>query len=87
MTERTKSWLKDNVMGIVLAAMFTAFWVGYESDRQDNIAFRQEIREQSDRLNDRQQTVAMTLYLNPHTPDYYRDMFLGWIKVETRGSK
>jgi hypothetical protein len=36
MTERTKSWIKENVMGIILACMFTAFWVGYENDKTED---------------------------------------------------
>ncbi len=85
MTERTKSWIKENIMGLILAAMFTAFWVSYEADRQEAIEWRKKESELINKLNDRQQIISQVCYSDPDTRPYLRDIIYEWIKLETRG--
>jgi hypothetical protein len=85
MTERTKSWIKENVMGIILACMFTAFWVGYENDKTEDREWKRTEAEKSKKVNDRQQVISQCVYSDPDTQPYLREIIYEWIKLETRG--
>jgi hypothetical protein len=85
MTEKTKSWLKDNIMGVVLAAMFMGFFIQYQSDRAENIKSHKTLMDNSIKFNSRQMTVCTILINDPDTDPYYREILKEWVKMETRG--
>ena len=87
---KNRSWVKDNIMPILVAGMFAAFWVHYETnrsdDRQDTKEFRQIVIDTNKKFNNRQLTVCQILIENPNTDPYYREMLKEWIRLETRGN-
>lgn len=85
MTEKTKSWVKENIMGLILAGMFTAFWVSYEADRQEAKQFRIDESKFIEKLNGRQQIISQCVYYDPDTRPELREIIYEWIKLETRG--
>jgi hypothetical protein len=86
MTERQKSWVKDNVMGLILTTMFAGFFIQYQSDRAENIKSHEILMCNSIKFNSRQMTVCTILINDPDTDPYYREILKEWVKMETRGS-
>ena len=86
MTEKQKSWVKDNIMGLVLAAMFTGFFIQYQDDRVDNVNAHEKLMNNSIKFNSRQMTVCTILINDPDTDPYYREILREWVKMETRGN-
>jgi len=86
MTEKQKSWVKDNIMGLVLAAMFTGFFIQYQDDRVDNVNAHEKLINNSIKFNSRQMTVCTILINDPDTDPYYREILKEWVKMETRGN-
>ena len=85
MTEKTKSWVKENVMGIIIACMFSAFWVQYETDKREDRDWRKDETLRIDKLNDRQQILSQAVFQDPDTRPYLMGIIYDWIKLETRG--
>jgi hypothetical protein len=86
MTEKQKSWVKDNIMGLVLTAMFTGFFIQYQDDRVDNVNAHEKLMNNSIKFNSRQMTICAILINDPDTDPYYRDILREWVKLETRGN-
>jgi len=72
-------------MGLILAGMFTAFWVSYEADRQEAKNWRIIEQQMIDKMNNRQQIISQCVYSDPDTKPFLRDIIYEWIKLETRG--
>lgn len=85
MVQQAKSFIKNNFMELVLAAMFSAFWVQYNEDQKTDAEFRKNMVEKTQRLNDRQMVVAHVLYYDKDTQPFFKDIVFEWIKSETRG--
>ncbi len=49
MTTKQKTWLKDNIMSIIIAAMFAAFFAQYQWDRSASIEIDNQ---QTSRISD-----------------------------------
>lgn len=86
MVQKTKSWVKENFMEIVLACMITAFWVGYENDQQEEADFRDDVRHELNRDAFRIQTIARIQRDDPDTDGYDKDLLTEIIKSNTRGA-
>ena len=86
MTEKQKSWAKDNILPLVIIAMFSAFWVQYQSDRVENKQAHEILKDNSIKFNSRQMTVCTILINDPDTDPYYREILREWVKMETRGN-
>lgn len=85
MTTPRKNWLKDNVMGIIIAVMFTAFWVQYESDRRIEIQEKKDVIKEQQKQYDQLQKLTMILLADPDTSPESKEMIRGFVKIETRG--
>ena len=72
-------------MGLILAGMFTAFWVSYEADRQEAREWRQQESKMMAKFNDRQQVISQCVFSDPDTQPFLKDIIYEWIKLETRG--
>ena len=85
MVERSKTWTKDNILSLIIIAMFTAFWVQYQSDRIINNEAHEKLLTTNSKFNSRQLTVCTILINDPDTDPYYREILKEWVKMETRG--
>ena len=83
----SKSWIKENILSMIIIAMFSAFWIQYQSDRDLNFKAHTELLTNATKFNARQITVCTILINDPDTDPYYREILKEWIKMETRGSK
>lgn len=86
MTEKSKSWIRDNVMGIIIAVMFTAFWVQYESNRKTDKEDKKEITETQTKQCDQLTKLTMIILTDPDTDDESKMVLREFLKVDTRGS-
>ena len=86
MTEKQKNWVKENVMAIILTAMFTGFFLQYQNDRAENKEAHKALMDNAIKFNSRQMTVCTILINDPDTDPYYREILREWVKMETRGN-
>lgn len=86
MTPVRKNWLKDNVMGIIIAVMFTAFWVQYENDRRNEIEEKKDMVKDQQRQCDQIKKLTMILLADPDTSPESKEMIRGFVKIESRGA-
>ena len=84
MVERSKSWIKENFMEIVLACMFTAFWVQYNEDQKEAAQFRDFHTYESRIENSKMQTLSRILRDDPDTDEDDKDLLTEFIKGTTR---
>jgi hypothetical protein len=82
---KTRSWIKDNILGIVITVMFSGFLWQYQQDRSDNVTYREKMIDMTVKLNNRQMTVCRILIDNPNTDPYYKELLREWMRLETRG--
>lgn len=85
MVTKSNSWLRDNVMGIIIAVMFTAFWVQYESDRRQEIADKKEYLKLEEKQDDQVKIITRTLIQDPDTKPDDKEELREYLKLETRG--
>jgi hypothetical protein len=85
MTEKSKSWISNNVMGIIIAVMFTAFWVQYESNRRSDQLEKKETTKDQIRQNNQLISITMVLLSDPDTDDESKVVLREFLKLETRG--
>ena len=86
MTEKTKSWAKENILSLIIITMFSTFWVQYQNDADKNTKAHLDLLSSGVKFNARQITVCTILINDPDTDPYYREILREWIKVETRGN-
>ena len=87
MTERSKSWLRDNVMGIIIAVMFTAFWVQYESNRKAEHEDKKEITKTQTSQCYQLTKMTMVILADPDTDAESKEVLREYLKIESRGTK
>ena len=88
MVERTKSWIKENFMGIVLAAMFSAFWYNYAQNEIKAAQFRDTIISELRNNDSKTQTLSRILRDDPDTDKYDKELLTDFIKkLSTRSGK
>ena len=86
MTPSRKNWIKDNVMGIIIAVMFTAFWVQYESDRRSEKQEKKDFVKEQGRQCDQVQKLTIILLADPDTSPESKEMIREFVKIESRGA-
>lgn len=87
MVEKSKSWVKENFMEIVLACMFTAFWVQYNDDQKEAAEFRNTVMNEERIDNAKMQSVARILRDDEDTKPSDQDLLVDIIKSGTRGGQ
>jgi len=73
-------------MGIIIAVMFTAFWVQYEADRRQEIEDKKVYLEKEKRQDDQVKILTRALIQDPDTKPDSKDELKEYLKLETRGS-
>lgn len=86
MTPQRKNWIKENLMGIIIACMFTAFWVQYENDRQSEKEDRKTITREQEKQSSQIQKLTMTLLNDPDTDDESKEVLREYLRMESRGA-
>jgi hypothetical protein len=84
---KTRSWIKDNILGIVISVLLSGFLLQYQEDRTESSNFRKDVLETQIKLNNRQMMVCRILIDNPNTDPYYKEILREWMRIETRGSQ
>jgi hypothetical protein len=86
MVERSKSWLRDNVMGIIIASMFSAFWFQYESNRKFDQEEKKEASREQEKACNQIRSLTMVLLADPDTDAESKAVLREYMRIDTRGN-
>ena len=85
MVQQAKGFVRENILPLIIIAMFSAFWVQYNEDQKETAQFRFAIEKELHWHDSKIQTISRVLRDNPNTSEYDRMLFLDFLKMETRG--
>jgi len=73
-------------MGIIIAAMFTAFWIQYEADRQQELQDKKEFEKILQKHDAQLRNLTRCVITDPDTREDSKDELKDFLKLETRGT-
>lgn len=88
MTEKAKSWVRLNIMELIIAAMIGAFFASYQVDRAQQDRFQDEIKGKFDDHESRLVTIENIVILsNPDLDEWQKQALLEYARKRGGVSK
>lgn len=80
-------WAKDNFLELVIAAMLTAFFIDYQTDKKEVDDFREDMMEIFKEHENKITVLYFTLISDPNLTDTQREILREVTPLNSRGAK
>ena len=85
MSAAVKNWIKSNLMELIIASMFAAFWVHYEKQTTGIEEWRAAMTREQSHQNSQIQSICIAIIGDPDTSPDVKQILTSYL-ITTRGA-